>query len=216
MSVDGASSRRASAFGAGVDPAAAERRRAAHGRGKPLVAPRLGDEIACARLERFDGNRHGAVGGDDHHRRVGILLHDPREEPEPLAAVGCPALEIEVEQDRVGIFLLEHRQQFARSAKRLDALEQIAQRESRGERDVGIVVDHDGKIERERPRYVCSATVRKRTARVSKKSELSDWHGACSSWGMMIELDFRFLEGRAVGANSGVSVSGQLLPEGGQ
>ncbi len=38
---------------------------------------------------------------------IGIDLHDLAERFEPLAAIGPGALEVEVEQDRVGAFALE-------------------------------------------------------------------------------------------------------------
>ena len=103
--------RRSPSLDARVDAAAAERRGAPHRRLQPLVAPRLGDEVARAGLDRLDRDRDAAMRGDDHHRCVGIDLHDLAERVEPLAAVGRAALEIEVEQDRVGAFALEQRQQ---------------------------------------------------------------------------------------------------------
>jgi hypothetical protein len=36
-----------------------------------------------AALDRLDRDRHGAMRGDDHHRRVGILGHDPAEPSRP-------------------------------------------------------------------------------------------------------------------------------------
>ena len=98
--------RRAAALGARVDPAPAQRSRAAHRRREALVAPRLGDEIAGPRLDRLDRDRHRAMGGDDHHRGIGLLLHDLPKEIETFAPVGRAALEIEVEQDRVRAFPL--------------------------------------------------------------------------------------------------------------
>ena len=86
--------------------------------------------------------------GDDHDRSVGILGHDPAEELQAFASVGRAALEIEIEQDCVWAPLFEQRHQFRRRAQRLHAFEQVAQREPRRERDIGIVIDDDGKVER--------------------------------------------------------------------
>ncbi len=87
------------------------------------------------------------MGGDDHHRRVGLNLHHLAEKRETFAAVGRSALEIKVEQDRVRAFLLEQRQKLRRSAQCLDGLEQVAERKTRCERDIGVVVDDDRKAE---------------------------------------------------------------------
>ena len=88
VSGDGASSRRPAALDPRVDPAPAQRGRASHRRREPLVAPRLGDEVAGAALIASTAIDTAAVGGDDHHRRIGILLHDLAEEIETFAAVG--------------------------------------------------------------------------------------------------------------------------------
>ena len=57
------------------------------------------------------------------------------------------ALEIEVEQDGVGPLRLEQRQEIGGRDQRLDPLEQVPQRQARGKRDIGVVVDDDGKAE---------------------------------------------------------------------
>ena len=80
----------AAALGPRIDPAPAKRGGAPHRRRQALVAPRLGDEIAGAGLQRFDGDRHRPVSGDDHHRRVGILAHDPAEEARALRGRRSP------------------------------------------------------------------------------------------------------------------------------
>ncbi len=140
--------RRPAALGARVDAAPAQRSRAAHRRREALVAPRLGDEVAGPRLQRLDRDRHRAVGGDDHHGGIGLLLHDSPKEIETLAPVGRAAFEIEVEQDRIRAFPLQERQELGGRAQRLHPFEHVAERKTRSKRDIRIVVDDDGKAER--------------------------------------------------------------------
>ena len=161
----GAELRRAAALDPRVDPAAAQRSGAAHGRGQPLVAPRLGDEIAGAALDRLDRDRHGAVGGDDHHRRVRVLLHDPRRgNRAPRGRRSPPRSKLRSSRIASGAFLLEQRQQLGRRAQ--------ASRPARTGRAAPAARRARCRDRRRRRRRgsncgvhatCCSATVRKRT-----------------------------------------------------
>jgi hypothetical protein len=81
--------------------------------------------------------------GDDDYRRIRVLLPDPGEVVEAFTSIGCRALEIEVEEDRVGTLALQQRQQFLRRGKGGDFLEQLAKRQSRRKGDVRIIIDDD-------------------------------------------------------------------------
>ena len=170
---------RPAALGARVDAAAAERRRASHRRCEPFIAPRLSNEVACSSLECLDRDRHRAMCGDDHDRGVRVDLHHVAEKAEAFAPVGRSTLEIEVEQDRVWAFRLEERQKLGGSAQCLNAFEQIAKRETRGERDIGIIVDDDGKAER-RLHATSVALLSGNEQCPPHKIARFDWHGPCS------------------------------------
>ena len=90
------------------------------------------------------------------------------------------------------------RQQFGRRVQRLDALEQVAQRKPRRQRDVGIVVDDDCKVE-----WRLHATS---VARLSGNEQqgfdiffLSNWHAACSTWGHGHRPDLSFQRSSPIG-----------------
>jgi hypothetical protein len=51
---------------------------------------------------------------------------------------------LRVEEDCVWALRLHERKQLGRGVKRLDPFEHVAQREARGQRDVGVIVDHHG------------------------------------------------------------------------
>ena len=142
-------------------------------------APGLGDEVGGAALDRLDRDRDAAMGGDDDHRRLRVALHDPAEIVEALAAVGRAALEIEVEQDRRRAHraLMQRRQLRRATGSVGDLAEQVAQRQPRRQRDVGIVVDDDGQVERRAPSAEPSAIVRKRTV---PRADFGIWHALCN------------------------------------
>ena len=110
----GADFDRAAALGLGGALRGAQRGRAADRRHQPLVRPGLGHEIGRAALDRVDRDGQPAVRGDDDDRRVGVLVENPRQPAKPFGAVGRAALEIEVEQDDVGLGRVEIGQQLFR------------------------------------------------------------------------------------------------------
>ena len=132
-----------------------------------------------------------AMGGDDHHRRLRVARHDPAEIVEALAAVGRAALEIEVEQDRRRATRASMQRQQLRAARPGSSisLEQVAQRQPRRQRDVGIVVDDDGKVERRIHHAEPSAIVRKRTVAASRRFGI--WHARLQRCGHDSGVDYR-------------------------
>jgi len=88
------------------------------------------------------------VGGDDNHRGIRVLLHNPSEIIQSFAAVGRGSLEIEVEEDGVGPFALEQRKQLGGRGQGFDPFEQVAQSKAGRERDIGIIVDDYSEAER--------------------------------------------------------------------
>ena len=84
------------------------------------------------------------MSGDDDHGGVRIGAHDVSERVQPLATVGLPALEVEVEENGVGAFAFHHRKELGRRLQSFDSIEHVAEREASGERHIGIVIDDNG------------------------------------------------------------------------
>lgn len=119
---------------------------------------------------------------DDHHGRVGVERHDPTEIVQPFAAVRGGALKIEIEQNRIRPLALHDRQKLGGGRERLHALEHVPQSETRGERDIGIVVDDYGQLEL--VFHATSVAPLSGNEQYSRRnSAIFDWHGACSDRG---------------------------------
>ncbi len=104
--------------------------------------------------------------------------------------------------------------QLARRWQGLDSLEQVAQREARRERDVGVVVDNDGKVERRIHRRQPSAIVRKRTVPSQPSTRFGTRH--CNDRGMKTG-SIQAVSGAAPSnAGRSLSISGHALSGGGQ
>jgi len=145
----------------------------------------------------------------------GSIFHDLPEEIEAFAAVGPRAFEVEIQKNRIGAFALEERKELGGRTKRLDALEHLAQRETCGEGNVGIVVDDDRKVEDFR--HATSV------AQLSGNEQCHPQKGPASTGTTLAAISamsgghILILQGFTLGrAASGPSISGQKLFGGGQ
>ena len=97
-----------------VDLASPQGRGAANRCREALITPRLSNEVARTSLDGLDRDRHRPMGCDNHDRGIRVFLHDPCKRLKPLAPVGRSALEIEIEQNRVGTLPFQERKQLSR------------------------------------------------------------------------------------------------------
>ena len=138
--------RRSLALGRRFRARVAQRGRGPDRREQPLVRPGLGDEIGGAALHRLDRRLHAAMSGDHDHHRLRIAAQNLRQPLEALGRIGRAAREIGIEKDDVRPLRFHCRDRFLRALEGADLREQIAQKEPRGEQDVGIVIDDDAII----------------------------------------------------------------------